>query len=196
MRNDTLPAFQTFIAELRAAWSRESDTQKRMEAGREALEKLVRDPELQAHSRTWPSTEGHKNLLFHTDEEHGFIVNAVVREPGRFGSVHDHADAWTAYGVCDGMEYLERFDRLDDGSKEDYAEIKRVSTTIGRAGVCDLVPPWAIHAEQGSGVRSAAVILRSQKLVGRVLQHRYDEHTRKVFMGSGPTQIPYELTSA
>ena len=195
MRNDILPAFQTFIAELRGIWSREGDTRKRMEAGRDALEKLVRDPGLQAHSRTWPSTEGHKNLLLHTDEEHGFIVNAVVREPGRFGSVHDHADAWTAYGVCDGMEYLERFERLDDAAREDYAEIKRASTTIGRAGVCDLVAPWAIHAEQGSGVRSAAVILRSQKLVGRVLQHRYDERTNKVSMGSGPTQIPYELTA-
>ncbi len=193
MRNDILPAFQTFIAELRAIWSRESDTQKRMELGRDALEKLVRDPDLQAHSRSWPSTEGHKNLLFHTDADYGFVVNAVVREPGRFGSVHDHADAWTAYGVCDGCEYLERFERLDDGSKTDYADIKRTSTTIGRAGVCDLVAPWAIHAEQGSNQRSAAVILRSQVLVGRVLQHRYDEHTHVVSMGSGPTQIPYEL---
>jgi len=178
MRNDQLPAFRTFIDELRAIWAAEADTQKRMERGRDALEKLVRDPELQAHSRSWPSTEGRKNLLLHTDEEHGFVVNAVVREPGRFGSVHDHADAWTAYGVCDGQEYLERFERLDDGSQPGRAEIRRVSTTIGRMGVVDLVAPWAIHAEQGGGGRSAAVILRSQRLVGRVLQHRYDEAAR------------------
>jgi len=193
LRNDVLPAFQTFVDELRGIWSRETDTRRRMELGRDALERLVRDPELQAHSRTWPSTEGHKNLLLHSDDAHGFVVNAVVREPGRFGSVHDHADAWTAYGVCDGQEYLERFVRLDDGSQPERAEIERVSTTIGRAGVCDLVPPWAIHAEQGGGGRSAAVILRSQKLVGRVLQHRYDEKARSVTMGSGPTQIPFEL---
>jgi predicted metal-dependent enzyme (double-stranded beta helix superfamily) len=196
MRNDTLPAFKTFVDDLRAIWSRETDTQRRMELGRDALEKLVRDPELQAHSKTWPSTEGHKNLLLHTDDEHGFIVNAVVREPGRFGSVHDHADAWTAYGVCDGQEYLERFERLDDGSKPERAKIKRTSTTIGRTGVVDLVAPWAIHAEQGGGGRSAAVILRSQRLVGRVLQHRYDEQSEAVTMGSGPTQIPYELKTA
>ena len=196
MRNDTLPAFQRFIAELRAIWSRESDTQRRMELGRDALRALVADPDLQAHSKTWPSTEGLKNLLLPTDEEHGFIVNAVVREPGRTGSVHDHADAWTAYGVCDGLEYLERYDRFDDRSRPDHAEIRRVSTTIGRAGVVDLVAPWAVHAEQGGGGRSAAVILRSQKLVGRVLQHRYDEKAGTVKLGSGPTQIPYELTAS
>ena len=196
MRNDRLPAFQTFIAELRAIWSEETDTQRRMERGRDALERLVRDPDLQRHSKSWPSTEGLKNLLLHTDEDHGFIVNAVVREPGRTGSVHDHADAWTAYGVCDGQEYLERYERLDDGADPEHAEIRRVSTTNGRAGIVDLVAPWAIHAEQGGGGRSAAVILRSQKLVGRVLQHRYDERARTVKLGSGPTQIPFELTVA
>jgi len=194
MRNDVLPSFAAFIADLKAIWANETDTQRRMERGRDALETFVRDPALQELSRAWPSTEGHKNLLFHTDPDHGFIVNAVVREPGRFGSIHDHADAWTAYGVCDGMEYLERFERVDDGAREDYAELKRTTTTIGRAGVVDLVAPWAIHAEQGSGQRSAAVILRSQVLVGRVLQHRYNEQTRAVTMGSGPTQLPYELT--
>ncbi len=192
-RNDALPAFQRFIEELRAIWSREADTQRRMELGRDALERLVRDPDLQAHSKTWPSTEGLKNLLLHIDDQHGFVVNAVVREPGRTGSVHDHADAWTAYGVCDGQEYLERFERLDDASNPDRADIRRVSTTIGRAGVVDLVAPWAIHAEQGGGGRSAAVILRSQALVGRVLQHRYDHRAGTVKKGSGPTQIPFEL---
>lgn len=193
MAVDQLPAFTKFIDDLRAIWRRESDTQTRMEAAKLVLQAFVGDETLQAHSRSWPSTEGRKNLLLHEDPDFGFVVNAVVREPGRRGSVHDHADAWTAYGVCDGAEYLERFERLDDGSRPGYAEVVKVSTTTGRPGVVDLVAPYAIHAEQGSDRRSAAVIIRSQRLVGRVLQHNYDPDNKSVIDQSGPTQIPYEL---
>jgi len=189
----TLPAFEAFIADMRAIWSQESDTLRRMELSRDRLEVLVRDPALQEHSHSWPSTEGRKNLLLHEDEDYGFVVNAVVRAPGRFGSVHDHAHAYTAYGVCYGEEYLERYERLDDASKPGYAEIRRSGTTIGSAGVVDLVPPWAIHAEQGGTGRSCAVIIRSERLVGKVLQHNYDPKTNTVIQRSGPEQIPFVL---
>jgi predicted metal-dependent enzyme (double-stranded beta helix superfamily) len=192
--SQTLPAFESFITDMRAIWARETDTLRRMELSRDRLEALVRDPSLQKHSESWPSTEGRKNLLLHEDGDYGFVVNAVVREPGRTGSVHDHAHAYTAYGVCYGSEYLERFERLDDGSKPGYAEIRHTSTTIGAPGIVDLVPPWAIHAEQGSDRRSCAVIVRSERLVGKVLQHNYDPLTRTVEERSGPEQIPYSLT--
>ena len=117
----------------------------------------------------------------------------MVRVPGRFGSVHDHADAWTAYGVCDGSEYLERYERLDDGSNPEHAELRKVSTTLGTPGTVDLVAPWAIHAEQGGDARSAAVIVRSQYLVGRVLQGNYNPETKVRREQSGPQQIPFEL---
>ena len=190
----TLPAFDAFIADMRAIWRREKDTKRRMELSRERLEVFVRDPTLQKHSQSWPSTEGRKNLMLHDDEEFGFVVNAVVRVPGRFGSVHDHAHAYTAYGVCYGAEYLERYERLDDVKTQGHAQIKHVNTTIGTAGTVDLVPPFAIHAEQGSNQRSCAVIIRSEKLVGRVLQHNYDPVKKTVIQRSGPEQIPYALT--
>ncbi len=193
MTTKTLPAFDAFIADLRAIWARETDTKRRMELSRDRLEVLVRDPALQKHSESWPSTEGRKNLMLHEDDDFGFVVNAVVRVPGRFGSVHDHAHAYTAYGVCHGSEYLERYERLDDGSKPGHAEIKHTTTTIGAPGVVDLVPPWAIHAEQGSDRRSCAVIIRSERLVGKVLQHNYDPDAMTVVQRSGPEQIPYRL---
>lgn len=189
----TLPAFDAFIADMRAIWARETDTLRRMELSRDLLEALVRDPVLQKHSQSWPSTEGRKNLLLHEDQDYGFVVNAVVRTPGRVGGVHDHAHAYTAYGVCYGEEYLERYERLDDKSRPGYAEIRRTGTKIGSAGVVDLVPPWAIHAEQGGEGRSCAVIIRSERLVGKVLQHNYDPESKSVVERSGPEQIPYRL---
>jgi predicted metal-dependent enzyme (double-stranded beta helix superfamily) len=197
MSNPRLPLFDKFIAELRAVWAADADDERRMAKAKPLLEKLVMDPTLKAHSADWPSTEGRKNLLFYVDPDYHFVINGVVRIPGRTGSIHDHADAWVLYGVLDGTESLERFDRIDDGSRAGYAEVKLSSVTTGSQGKVDLVPPRAIHAEQGGPTRSVAVIVRSQKLgEGTVLQHRYDRDTNAVVEQYGPTQIPYELTSS
>ena len=194
MPDQHLPVFDAFIAELRAIWAAESDDGARMARTKPVLERLVMDPALKAHSAHWPSTEGRKNLLFYVDPDHHFVINGVVRVPGRTGSIHDHADAWVLYGVLDGTESLERFDRVDDGSRPGYAELKLNSVTTGSQGKVDLVPPRAIHAEQGGPTRSVAVIVRSQKLgEGTVLQHRYDREANTVVEQYGPTQIPYEL---
>jgi predicted metal-dependent enzyme (double-stranded beta helix superfamily) len=194
MPNTLLPVFDKFIADLRAIWAAEADDGRRMAKAKPLLEKLVMDATLKAHSANWPSTEGRKNLLLHVDPDYHFVVNAVVRMPGRTGSVHDHADAWVLYGVLDGTESLERFDRVDDGSRPGFAEVKLSSVTTGSQGKVDLVPPRAIHAEQGGPTRSVAIIVRSQKLgVGTVLQHRYDRDANTVVEQYGPTQIPYEL---
>jgi predicted metal-dependent enzyme (double-stranded beta helix superfamily) len=194
MTTSRLPVFDEFIGALRAIWAAESDELRRMEKAKPVLERFVMNPALQAHSANWPSTEGRKNLLFYVDPDHHFVINGVVRVPGRTGSVHDHADAWVLYGVLDGTESLERFDRVDDGSRPGHAEVKLSSVTTGSQGKVDLVPPRAIHAEQGGPTRSVAVIVRSERLgEGTVLQHQYDRKTNTVTEQYGPTQIRYEL---
>ncbi len=108
--------------------------------------------------------------------------------------MHDHANAWVLYGVLDGTESLERYERVDDGSRPGHAEVRITSVTTGTQGKVDLVPPHAIHAEQGGPTRSVAIIIRSQRLgEGTVLQHMYDPKARTVVEQYGPTQIPYDL---
>jgi predicted metal-dependent enzyme (double-stranded beta helix superfamily) len=194
MSRARLPVFGKFICDLRAVWSAETDDARRMDKARPLVEAFVKDPDLKAHSAQWPSTEGRKNLLLYVDPAYDFVVNAVVRAPGRTGSVHDHANAWVLYGVLDGTESLERYDRVDDGSRPGHAEVRLTSVTTGTQGKVDLVPPHAIHAEQGGPTRSVAIIVRSQRLgEGTVLQHIYDPKARTVVEQYGPTQIPYDL---
>jgi predicted metal-dependent enzyme (double-stranded beta helix superfamily) len=188
-----LPVFEKFIQDARAAWAELPDNEARMKRVKVLLEGLVKDATLKEHSKHWPSTEGHKNLLLYEDPDYQFVVNAVVRTPGRDGRIHDHAHAWTAYGVLDGTERLERYRRVDDGKKEQYALLELESLTEGRPGKVDLVPPFAIHSEKGGPARSVAVIVRSERLVGRTLQGRYDAKTDSFSQGQGPTQVPMEL---
>jgi 3-mercaptopropionate dioxygenase len=196
MTSAGLPVFEGFVADLRAIWEADSDNQSRMEKAKPLLERLVKDPGLKAHSARWPSTEGYKNLLLYVDPQHNFVINAVVRMPGRVGGVHDHADAWVLYGVLEGAESLERYERVDDGSRAGYAEVRITSVTTGTQGKVDLVAPHAIHAEQGGPTRSVAIIVRSQRLgEGTVLQRTYDPKARTVIERFGPTQVPYALVA-
>ena len=194
MDKQTLPACARFIEDLRAIWARLPDDESRMKEARGRLKALLSDPDLLAHSKNWPSTEGRKNLLFYEDPDYGFAINGVVREPNRTGSVHDHDRAWVAYGVLEGTETLERFDRVDDRSREGYAELERTSANIGKAGDVDLVEPFAIHAEQGGPTRSVAVILRSTRVAGRVPQGSYDPARKICRRIEGPEQIPFLIT--
>jgi len=187
-----LPAFEKFIQDVRTAWAALPDTEKRMKRVKVLLEGLVNDSTMKEHSKRWPSTEGHKNLLLYEDPDYQFVVNAVVRTPGRDGRIHDHAHAWTAYGVLEGTERLERYRRIDEGKKEGYALIELESLTEGY-GKVDLVPPFAIHSEKGGPARSVGVIVRSERLVGRTLQGRYDGKTDKYNQSEGPTQVPFEV---
>lgn len=189
-----LPIFDKFIQELRAAWVEFPDTESRMKKGQKLLEELVNDQTLRDASKSWPSTEGRKNLLFYEDPDHGFAINGVVRVPGRKGSIHDHAHSWTAYGLLDGTESLERYRRVDDGSKQGYAKLELESVTEGKPGKVDLVPPFDAHAEQGGPTRSVAIILRSERVSGKVLQGSYNMENNTVRRIEGPTNIPYEIT--
>jgi predicted metal-dependent enzyme (double-stranded beta helix superfamily) len=191
--SNRLPAFEKFIKTLRVAWAELPDMEARMKRGRELLQELLQDPALREASKNWPSTEGRKNLLFYEDPDYGFAINGVVRVPGRKGSIHDHAHSWTAYGLLDGAESLERYRRLDDGSKEGYAKLELESVTQGKPGTVDLVPPFDAHAEQGGPERSVAVILRSERVSGKVLQGSYSLETNTVRRIDGPTNIPFEI---
>jgi predicted metal-dependent enzyme (double-stranded beta helix superfamily) len=192
--NKTLPAFEKFIQGLRAAWAESPDTEGRMKNGAKLLEVLVNDETMRAAAKNWPSTEGRKNLLFYEDPDYGFAINGVVRAPGRKGSIHDHAHAWTAYGVLDGTESLERFRRIDDQSNDGHAKLELESVSQGPPGKVDLVPPFDIHAEQGGPTRSVAIILRSERVAGKVLQGSYDAQNNTVRRIEGPLNISYEIT--
>lgn len=188
-----LVAFRNFIGELRAVWASVGDTEARMHAAQPLMERFVQHTDLRAASRKWPSTEPRKNLLFYEDPEFGFAINGVVRSPNYRGGIHDHAHAWVLYGLIDGCETLERFARLDDGSLAGYAELAKTAGTAGTRGRVDLIPAFGIHAEQGGSGRSAALIVRSERIAGRSLQNSYNLVERRVVAREAPEQIPFQL---
>ena len=196
MPNNCIAEFRNFVYALRKIWASECENEIRMKQAHPLMEKtLLADREFKRHSKSWPSTEGRKNLLFYTDPDFGFVINGVVRKPNRIGSAHDHGNCWVLYGLLDGKETLERFLMVEDQRENGYAKIELASINTECAGKADLVAPYDIHAEQGSEVRSVAVILRSKILVGKVLQGSYDKKNGVYQMRYGPVQIPFSLNA-
>ena len=189
-------AVQNFIAAARTLHAEERDAAQRWEKMRPLLQALLADPSVREQSKHWPDcsqgAERAENLLFYEDPEFRFVINGLIKAPHTRTAVHDHAHNWTLYGVLDGSETIERYERLDDGSKPDYAEIKKTVDVRVTAGKIDLVPPFAIHAEESGDERTVAIIVRAEK-AGGFLQGRYDPATHRYWQGYGPTQIPYEL---
>jgi predicted metal-dependent enzyme (double-stranded beta helix superfamily) len=184
------PFLQPLIDQLREVWRSETDVEQRMRKAKPLMEQLVTNPEMQQHSRAWPMTPG-QNLLFYEDPDYGFALNATVRKQGTPATPHDHAHTWTLYCIIEGTESMEHYERLDDGSREGYAELKRTSVSTGTGGSVDLIEPYAIHTERAGPERSSAIILRSERLVGKTTQRMFNPEKNTVSEAYGPQQVPY-----
>jgi len=188
-------AVQKFIASARQLCAEEKDPVKRWRNMAPLLQDLLADPAVREQSKNWPTcsqSDRAQNLLFYEDPDYKFVINGLIKAPKSRTQIHDHAHNWTLYGVLDGTETIERYERVDDRSKPDYAEIRKTVDVKVGAGKIDLVPPYEIHAEESGEERTVAIIIRAEK-AGGFLQGRYDPTTNKCWQGYGPEQIPFEL---
>jgi len=192
----TQNALDRFVTKARELFEKETDLDKRWNALAPALAELLADPTVIEASKHWPDcvpADGRaENLLFYEDPDYGFAVNGLTKGAARQGvpsRIHDHAHIYTLYGVLDGHERIERYERLDDGSKPDYAEIRLVSNNMVEPGEIDLVGPYEIHTENTVGERTVAVIIRSEKS-GGFNQGRYIPETNQYYESLGPRQTP------
>jgi predicted metal-dependent enzyme (double-stranded beta helix superfamily) len=197
----TVTALDRFVSKTREFFAREPDPEKRFTAINPILAELLSDPTVIAASKTWPECrfvdKRIENLLFYEDPDYTFVVNGLVTNgagysPTVASRIHDHAHIYTLYGLLDGHQRIQRYVRLDDGSKANYAEIRQTSNSECGPGEVDLVRPHEIHAEEQLGERSVALIIRSEKS-GGFLQGRYLPDTNGYFQGYGPRQVPLSM---
>ena len=194
-------ALERFVEKTRALFAEESDPEKRWTQLRPALAELLADPEVKEASKRWPDcvpADGRaENLLFYEDPDYGFAVNGLTKGVARQANggrarIHDHAHIYTLYGVLDGRERVERYERLDDRSKAGYAVIKKTTDVLVGPGEIDLVRPYEIHTEVTVGERTVAIIIRSQK-GGGFNQGRYNPEKNEYYESLGPRQTPVEM---
>jgi predicted metal-dependent enzyme (double-stranded beta helix superfamily) len=195
MTIQTENALDRFILAAREWFATEDDPERRWEGLKPLLAELIADPEIIEGSSRWPEcvvTDRAENLLFYEDPDYGFAINGLTKQASSrstTGGIHDHAHIYTLYGVLDGHETIERYERIDDKSQPDYVEIRETTQFRAGPGDIDLVRPYEIHVERNYNERSVAIIIRSEKS-GGFLQGRYDKETGQYWQGYGPRQTP------
>ena len=206
METSSQNALERFISKTRELFAREPDLDKRWAALPPILSEFLADPEVREASQGWPvpsSVPGSGerrggNLLFYEDPDYKFVINGQIHEEGRRQGepkyAHDHGRIYTAYGLLDGHERIVQYERIDDGSKPDYAEVRKTADYLAAPGDVHLAKPRDIHTELYVGERTAAVIIRSARDgVPSNLHGRYDLETNRYHESIGPRQIPAEM---
>jgi hypothetical protein len=204
----TQTAQERFIRQMRELFARETDPDKRWAAVPPLLRELLADPAVRAASQDWPvpnqvlanepGGRGVGNLLFYEDPDYGFVINGQIHEAGRRQNeptqAHDHGQNYTAYGLLDGHERIVMFERTDDGSRSDHAEVRKTADYVAGPGDIHLAKPRDIHVELTLGERTAAVIVRSMRDGGpNNLHGGYDLQTGGYHESVGPRQIPADM---
>ena len=192
MSRQTKSAFDTFLTAMRELCAETADSEARWQRAAGLLKRLLTDADLKRQAKTWPVCD-YENLVLYEDPDHGFVVNALVKNCGDDTPIHDHAHSWTLYGLLEGVETIARFERTDDGAtpgRATLAETERITITPGEV---DRVPPWRAHAEYNGTARSVAIIVRSAN-VDSFKQNRFEPDQERVSQVSGPRQVPFPLT--
>jgi hypothetical protein len=198
MSVETKNALDRFISRTRELFAEEPEPEARWTALTPILADLLADPEVIRVSKRWPDCvvreNRAENLLFYEDPDYKFSVHGLVtNDPSNArGRIHDHAHIYTLYGVLDGQQRIERYERIDDRSKPDYAEIRRTTDSECGPGEIDLVRPYEIHCEISVGQRAVAIIIRSEKS-GSFNQGRYVPEKNSYYESLGPRQTPIDM---
>jgi 3-mercaptopropionate dioxygenase len=110
-----------------------------------------------------------------------WTVVSVVWWPGYSTAVHDHL-IWGLVGVHEGVEEEERYTRLDDGSRQDYAELRKDGAALNEPGGISHLVPYEedIHLIRNPGDTPSMSIHVYGGHLDQVLRNQYDLETGEI----------------
>ena len=111
------------------------------EAGRQDIQKhfnkILARPEF-VDELLGENPEPGRHIIHHDKETNLYILAHVYKDAGN-AAPHDHGPFWVIYGNATGYTDMKEFRRLDDGSKEGYAELEVTSDyRIDGGNLCHL----------------------------------------------------------
>ncbi len=136
-------SLEEFIVEMEAMLKEQPDQEKLFDKGSSLLARLVNNPEAIPAEFRVPTGKGprpnHGSYLLHQGES-GFQVTAVVWGPGDHAGPHDH-HTWGMIGVLENALTETRFRRVDDRTKEGYAQLEQDRDHLVKPGELTLLIP-------------------------------------------------------
>ncbi len=111
--------------------------------------------------------------VLNEEDDHTIFVETVAWLPGRGVAPHDH-QTWGVVVGIDGVEVNVNWRRLDDGLKEDYAELEVAEELpIGNGNVVPLLPD-DIHSVRNEGETTSLSLHVYGKALSSVERYEFD----------------------
>ena len=132
-----------FVQDMEGLVAGQTDSQKIFDTGSAWLERLTRNPNAIPDEFRIPAVNGgrpnHGTYLLYQGES-GLSVTAVVWGPGEHLGPHDHR-TWGMIGILDNTLTETRYQRVDDRTREGYAQLEQDRQANFKQGEITLLVP-------------------------------------------------------
>ena len=117
-------SLQDYVADLRAVAAETDDEDEILRRVGPLAQRFVSDRSwLEEKHYKADEEQGFGVSLLHEEPDHSLAVLVVNWLPGRGTPPHDHG-TWAVVAGIEGVERNVRYNRVDDGSRADYAELE------------------------------------------------------------------------
>ncbi|MEO0477879.1 MAG: cysteine dioxygenase family protein [Planctomycetota bacterium] len=107
-----------------------------------SLFKLCSDDSWLPESHRATKDDCYARHLLHKDRQNRFVVLALVWKPGQATPIHDHS-CWGLMGILQNALEEIAYERLDDGSRPGFAELRELQGgQVVKGSTSYLLPPY------------------------------------------------------
>lgn len=181
--------FARYVADVEGILDRRRSSPVKVREISALTEELVAAPDWLAPEHRRAEPDRYARYLLHRDRANRFVVMSLVWLPGQATPVHDHS-CWGVMGLITGELEEVLYERLDDGSRPDYAELEEAGRQrVSPASTSSILPPYREIHRIGNATDGAAISIH---VYGRDLDeiNVFDTVTRRV----SPMRIRYYNT--
>ncbi len=141
-----LYSLEQYVQDLRAITAKETDPVTITERVAPLAKKFAQSPGwLRSEHRECDEEQGFGVHLLHEEPNHDLAVFVLSWLPNRGTTPHNHK-TWAVVVGMQGQEQEVNWDRLDDGGKPGYADLKRGEAHVMTAGEVARCYPEHIHS--------------------------------------------------
>lgn len=108
------------------------------------LEKLLSDPDFA--SGYWKPGDPTGRRTAYEDPELGFHILSYDMQEAFLSPPHNHGASWAVYGQARDRTIMREYERTDDASSDDHAELKQIKEYKLEPGKAGHFPSGAIHS--------------------------------------------------
>lgn len=161
-------SIQDLVTDLRRITSEVTDEREILSRVRPLAQRaaLSKDSWLEKRFYAADPEQGFGVHLLHEEPDHTLAVFAVSWLPHRGAPPHDHG-TWAVVAGVDGPEKNSFFERVDDGSRPGYAELRTIGEKICEAGEVLAMPTGGLH----SILNETEAVTISLHIYGKHLNH-------------------------